>query len=114
MMREVATGLRAELPGLIVTKPEASLYAIIDVRNVAPPDFQASAFVHHCATVGRVPLGAEGDHTLLISPLGGFYGEQRDPDPAATQMRLAFVAPPDEMKKVPRLFAALFRAYCAD
>lgn len=111
MMAEVADGLRRELPGTIVSSPQASLYSVIDVRKIAPTGFEAASFVRYCAEQGRVSLDGM-DHTLLVSPMGGFYGEgSAEGDPSATQMRLAFVEPPAEMAKVPRLFAALFAAY---
>jgi len=111
MMRQVADGLRKELPGVIVSNPDAALYSVIDVRKIAPAEFDAATFVAACAERGRVAIDGV-DHTLLVSPMGGFYGERMaQNDPSATQMRLAFVAPPEEMERVPRLFAALFAEY---
>jgi aspartate aminotransferase len=104
MMREVVDGLRTELPGVIVTNADASLYSVVDVRDIAPAGFDASDFVAFCAQKGRVTLEGE-DHTLLVSPMDGFYGRRVQGDACATQMRIAFVEPPEEMRKVPRLFA---------
>lgn len=110
MMREVAEGLRAELPGVIVSNPAAALYSVVDVRNLVPSGFQAVEFVRYCATQGRVNVGQK-PHTLLVSPMGGFYGQRSNPDASDTQMRMAFVAPPEQMAKVPSLFAQLLTAY---
>src|SRR5690606_5135657 len=73
MMGDVARGLRAEIPGVIVSNPAAALYAVVDVREVVPPKFRAVDFVHDCATKGRVDLDGV-PHTLLVAPMGGFYG----------------------------------------
>ena len=112
LMAEVSGGLRTELPGVIVSNPEAALYSVVDVRNIAPPSFQAAEFIAWCAQKGRVDIDGS-DHTLLVAPLGGFYGATIPDDPARFQMRLAYVEPPAAMARVPRLFARLFRAFLA-
>lgn len=109
MMKEVAAGLREAVPGIIVSLPDAALYSVLDVRRVVE-DFDAYDFVSYCATEGKVDL--EGNpHTLLVAPMGGFYNSGKEH--GATQMRLAFVESPAQMKKVPGLFAALLAAYKA-
>jgi aspartate aminotransferase len=111
MMTEVSNGLRAEVEGLIVTRPEASLYAVLDLRELVEPGFSALEFIGFCARRGRVAL-EDGDHTLLLAPMQGFYSDVEGSDhPGASQMRLAFVAPPEQMRKVPVLFARLLAAY---
>ena len=107
-MRSVAKGFAEHLPGAIISRPEASLYSVVDLRDVAPADFDASDFVGYCARQGRVQLDGE-DYTLLVAPMSGFYG---DGYPGGKfQMRLAYVESPEQMGKVPRLFAGLFAAY---
>lgn len=110
LMAEVSAGLRTELPGVIISNPEAALYSVVDVRNVAPANFEAAKFIAWCAQEGRVDIDGR-DHTLLVAPLGGFYGQTMADDPARFQMRLAYVEPPAQMAKVPRLFARLFEAF---
>lgn len=111
MMSAVASGLREQVPGLIVSNPEAALYSVLDVKDVADEHFDAAQFVQYCAQHGKVEL--EGvPHTLLLAPMKGFYsGEKGDEHPSRTQLRMAFVEPPEAMKKVPELFAKLFEAY---
>ena len=115
MMRSTARGLHESLPGVIVSNTEASLYAVLDVKNVAPSDFCATSFVQYCAERGSANLDGQ-PHTLLVAPMAGFYGARGDGQnsAAATQMRLAFVEPPAAMKKVPRLFAELFHQYLGE
>ena len=99
------------LPGIIISLPEASIYSIIDVRNIAKPNFNAEDFVKYCATKGAVEINGR-QTTLLVSPMAEFYnpkpGEQ---NPGTTQMRIACVVSEEEMKIVPKLFAELFRQY---
>lgn len=113
MMRETVDGLCRELPGLIVSKPEAALYSVIDLRRVARPEFDAAEFTAFCAERGRVRLDG-ADYTLLAAPMAGFYATRSEKDPCRFQLRIAYVDPMEEVKKVPRIFAALFRAFEAD
>ncbi len=111
MMVSFTAALREQLPGVIVSSPDASIYSVVDVRAIAPDDFDAMDFVHHCATEGAVELDGQA-WTLLTAPMAGFYSTPPgQPNPGRTQMRIAYVVPPDEMQVVPALFAALFRQY---
>lgn len=116
MMSEVVAGLREAVPGLIVSNPEASLYSVLDLHEIAP-DFDGVSFVTHCAREGRVMLDGQA-HTLLLAPMGGFYGKGgwghlEGREPARTQLRLAYVESPEAMEIVPRLFAALLEQHRA-
>jgi aspartate aminotransferase len=112
MMQAVAVGLRDQVPGLIVSNPEAALYSVIDVKNTTDSEhFNSAEFVQYCAKHGRVSIDGD-DYTLLLAPMGGFYsGEKNDEHPSRTQMRMAFVESPEAMKKVPELFAKLLSNY---
>jgi len=110
MMQEVVSGLREALPGVIVSNPDASLYSVIDVRNVASETFDSAEFVTFCAERGRIDVDGE-DYTLLVSPMAGFYANSSGKQHGRTQMRLAYVEPPDKMRLVPQLFSALFGEY---
>ena len=113
LLTGVAEGLRRELPGVIVSSPDAALYSVIDVRALVPAGFDAGEFVGWCAQHGRVRDPDGHDYTLLVAPLAGFFGERTPGDGTATCMRLAFVEPPDQIARVPRLFATLLRGYLA-
>ncbi|MCX6823218.1 MAG: aminotransferase class I/II-fold pyridoxal phosphate-dependent enzyme [candidate division SR1 bacterium] len=111
MLQDLSDGLKSLLPGIIVSRPDASLYSIIDVRNIAKPGFDAKAFSLFCAQEGSVDLNGE-TYTLLVSPMDGFYrAVEGQTNPGLTQMRVSFVATPDKMKMVPKLFAELFHLY---
>lgn len=107
----VYNGLRALEPKLIVSSPDASIYSVIDVRNVVKPGFDSIDFVLYCAGEGSVDL--EGvETTLLVAPMKGFYDE-KDPakNPGTTQFRISFVESPENMAKVPELFVKLLKKY---
>ncbi len=112
MMTRLSTNLQELLPGVIVSRPDAALYSVVDVRDIAPPDFDALAFVLWCAEEGAAEM--DGDPwTLLTAPMAGFYHVPPGaPNPGRTQMRIAFVEEPDRMAKVAPLFAQLFGDYC--
>lgn len=111
IMTQVTDGLKERLPGVIVSSPDASIYSVVDVRNVAKPGFDSKEFVLYCAQRGKVELYDKA-MTLLVAPMGGFYNLQAgEENPGKLQMRIAYVLPPDEMALVPQLFVELFRAY---
>ncbi|HOE57041.1 MAG TPA: aminotransferase class I/II-fold pyridoxal phosphate-dependent enzyme, partial [Bacillota bacterium] len=68
----VYNGLKKQEPGLIVSSPDASIYSVIDVRNVVKPGFDAIDFVLYCAYEGSVNLNGV-ETTLLVAPMKGFY-----------------------------------------
>ncbi|MEN8007940.1 MAG: aminotransferase class I/II-fold pyridoxal phosphate-dependent enzyme [Candidatus Krumholzibacteriota bacterium] len=111
MLRDFTTRARDLLPGLIVSRPDASIYSVVDVRNIAPDDFDALDFVLYCARTGSVDI--EGRPlTLLTAPMAGFYSvDPGAPNPGRTQMRIAYVESPERMKLVPELLAGLLKQY---
>ena len=113
MMTELTNELRHRLPGVIVSSPDASIYSVIDVKKIAPADFDAQDFVIWCASEGETSLDGVPT-TLLVSPMAEFYSVPKgEHNPGKTQMRVAYVETPENMKKVPKLFEELFRKYCA-
>ena len=111
MLQTFTDGMKAELPGVIVSSPDASIYSVIDVRDIAKPGFNAREFVIWATSEGRVDVGGEA-LTLLTAPMAGFYSVAKGaPNPGNTQMRVAYVETPERMALVPKLFAELFRQY---
>jgi aspartate aminotransferase len=111
MLVSFTNDLKERLPGVIVSSPDAAIYSVVDVRNVAAPGFDALDFVQFCASEGAVEV--EGKQlTLLTAPMAGFYSPFEGQDnPGVTQMRISYVEPPERMALVPRLFAELFRQF---
>lgn len=106
--------LKETLPGVIVSNPDAALYSVVDVRNLVKDGFDSGDFVMYCATRGKVVLDGQ-ELTLLTAPLSGFYTDKPGAaNPGKTQMRIAYVEPPENMVKAPRLFAELLKAYEAE
>jgi len=99
------------IPGIIVSSPDASIYSIIDVRNICKTGFDAEEFVMYCARKGKVKINGT-ETTLLVSPMAEFYDIKKgEKNPGKTQMRIAFVQEPTIMKQVPKLFTELFKQY---
>ncbi|MDW5299145.1 MAG: aminotransferase class I/II-fold pyridoxal phosphate-dependent enzyme [Sedimentibacter sp.] len=108
---EVYNGLKKQEPGLIVSSPDATIYSVIDVRNVVKPGFDAIDFVLYCAGEGSVNIDGV-ETTLLVAPLKGFYDIAKgENNPGSTQFRISFVESPENMAKVPELFVKLLRQY---
>ncbi|MFH0870412.1 MAG: aminotransferase class I/II-fold pyridoxal phosphate-dependent enzyme [archaeon] len=111
MMRKLNDSFKKELPGIIISSPDASIYSVVDVRKIAKEGFDALDFVMFCTQKGKVRMGKE-ELTLLVSPMAGFYSVAPGKEnPGKTQMRIAFVETPENMEKVPVLFKALFEEY---
>lgn len=108
---KVYNGLKEQEPNLIVSSPDASIYSVIDVRNVVKPDFDSIDFVLYCAGEGSIKIGGI-ETTLLVAPMKGFYNvKPGESNPGSTQFRISFVETPEKMAKVPELFVKLLRQF---
>ena len=107
----VYNGLKEQEPGLIVSSPDASIYTVIDVRNVVNPGFNGIDFILYCAEEGSVDIDGV-QTTLLVAPMKGFYNiSEAENNPGNTQFRISFVETPESMAKVPELFVKLLRQF---
>ncbi len=105
-------GFRKSEPDFIISNPEASIYFVIDVRNVAKPGFDGVDFALYCAEKGAVTLSDGKEYTLLMAPLNGFYsGADEASNPGKTQMRISFCEDPELLALAPELLSKLFRQY---
>jgi aspartate aminotransferase len=110
-MVQLSEDLGRLLPGLRVSSPAASIYTVVDLQDIVKPGFSGLDFVGWCAREGRVPVGGQA-YTLLTAPLTGFYQvAPGQPDPGATQLRIAFVGTPEESRLIPGLLAQLLKDY---
>lgn len=108
---KVYNGLKEHEPNLIVSSPDASIYSVIDVRNVVKPGFDSIDFVLYCAGEGSVHIDGV-ETTLLVAPMKGFYDiKAGEPNPGSTQFRISFVESPDKLEQIPELFVKLLRQY---
>lgn len=111
IMSSLVAGFRKNMPDMIISQPQAAIYTVIDVRNIAKAGFNAQDFVKWCATEGKVNINGR-KRTLLVSPMEGFYTlNSGSKNPGKTQMRIACVETPEIMALVPELFTKLFRQY---
>ena len=111
MLKSFGDEMKAAVPNIIVSSPDAAVYSVVDVRNVVKPGFDAMEFVMYCAQKGSVDVDGKPT-TLLVAPMAGFYNVAKgEKNPGKTQMRIAFVETPQVMKKVPKLFADLLSKY---
>ena len=107
----VNQGLKEREPGLIVSSPDASIYSVIDVRNVVKEGFDAIDFVLYCAGEGAAVVDGV-ETTLLVAPMKGFYDvKPGEENPGRTQFRISFVESPENMAKVPELFVQLLKQF---
>lgn len=100
--REIIEILKNEfekyLPNVIVSKPQAAIYSVVDLSPIVGDNFDATNFVLYCAREGKVEI--DGNKlTLLVAPMG------------TTQLRIAYVLAPEEMKLVPKLLKELLEKY---
>ena len=77
MIFELHKGFKEVEPDFIVSRPEASIYFVIDVRKVAKPGFDGVEFASWCAEHGAVSLDDGQEYTLLMAPLNGFYSGKK-------------------------------------
>jgi aspartate aminotransferase len=111
MMNKLTIEFKDKLPWIMVSSPDASIYSVVEVRNIAKPWFDAMQFVLYCAQKWSVNLNWE-QYTLLVSPMTGFYKTKEwQANPGLTQMRIAYVDTPEKMALVPELFAKLFQEF---
>ncbi|MCK8058527.1 MULTISPECIES: pyridoxal phosphate-dependent aminotransferase [unclassified Fusibacter] len=104
-------GFKSLEPGLIVSSPDASIYTVLDVRNIVKPGFDAIDFVLYCAQEGSVVVDGV-ETTLLVAPMKGFYDiKAGEVNPGSTQFRISFVETPENMAKIPYLFVELLRQF---
>ncbi len=100
--------LKKRIPKVIVSSPESALYSIVDLRNLVPKSFKIEKFCQFCAEKGKV-CTKNGDFTLLFSPLTSFY--LSNSKYKHYQLRLSYVASPEEIKEIPHLLSELLHQY---
>lgn len=113
MISGVANDFRILLPEIIVAEPDASIYLVVDVRNIVWNGFDEKDFALFCAKKWVVEIDI-GMYTLLFSPLPWFYQVKNiEGNPWYTQFRIAFVESHEVMGKAPFVFSELLKQYLA-
>ena len=96
-----------ELPGLIVSEPEAAIYCIIDFKNIVDSKFDSIEFVNYCAKKGKVII-KDNSYTLLLAPMNGFYSSS---ELGKSQLRIAIVESAEKMNLAPKILSILFNNF---
>ena len=107
LFKNMKNNLIKELPGVIVSEPEASIYCIIDFKKIANANFDSNEFVNFCAENGSVKINQK-KFTVLLAPMKGFYKKSYI---GKTQVRLALVENVQLLKISPRIIATLFKTF---
>ena len=103
----IKDSLMKELPGIIVSEPEASIYCVIDFKNISKSDFDSEVFVNYCAEKGAVKIDGVC-YTVLLAPMKGFYKNHHI---GKTQVRLALVENSELLKITPIIITSLFKTF---
>ena len=98
---------KKQIPGVIVSRPKAAIYFIIDLKNVVGVTFDAIDFTNYCAEEGRVKIG-QNDYTLLLAPMSGFYSNKKL---GRKQLRVAIVEDFKLIIKAPKILSKLLNSY---
>lgn len=107
----VYNGLKECEPRLIVSNPDASIYLVVDVRNIVKVGFDSIDFVLYCAEKGSVKVNGV-ETTLLVAPMKGFYNvDEGEVNSGTTQFRISFVETPENLSKIPQLFVELLNQF---
>ena len=99
--------LKEALPGIILSKPGAGIYIVLDFKNITPSDFNASKFIDYCSLNGKVKINSKY-YTLLLSPMRGFYNQKSK---GKKQARIALVEQESKMRMVPKILSRLLENY---
>ena len=107
LFKKMKNSLNQELPGVIVSEPEASIYCIIDFKKIANENFDSDEFVNFCAEKGSVDIDKK-TFTVLLAPMKGFY---KNSFIGKTQVRLALVESVYLLDIAPKIISTLFKTF---
>ncbi|MFN3910048.1 MAG: aminotransferase class I/II-fold pyridoxal phosphate-dependent enzyme [Candidatus Anstonellaceae archaeon] len=104
--------IKKQLPQIIISNPDSSLYSVIDLRRIVPPDFDVKEFIIWCAKEGKVEIEGK-NYTLLVAPMEGFFYslDEKEKKEIGKQLRIAYVLEKEEMDLVPILLKELLEKY---
>lgn len=108
IMTELKKKMETLIPGLIVSKPEAAIYFILDFRNIVSDSFDSDSFTNYCASKGKINHNGK-NYTVLLAPMRSFY---KNPNFGRFQLRLAVVEPFEKIRLTPKILKGLLIAYC--
>jgi len=104
IMFKLRKDLESEIPGLIISNPQAAIYFIIDFKNIVNKKFDSVLFTKYCAEKGKIQI-EDRFYSILLAPMKSFYQSR---NLGRTQMRLAMVEPPEKMNQTAKVLKGLF------
>ena len=107
IITDLVNGLEQELPGLIISRPKASIYIVLDFSHITPDHFNISKFIEYTAKHGISDFNNK-KYTLLLSSMNGFFSTKISNNKLA---RIALVEPKDKIMAVPSLLSSLLNDY---
>ncbi len=111
IMKKVSKDISNNIPGVVVSRPEAAMYLVVDFSDIAGTNFSTYDFAMYCAKEGNILLG-DNVYTLLVSPIAPFYKDKVSAKSKAhKQIRISCVETEENMQKVPILLKELFYNY---
>ncbi len=111
LMNDFFNDLKKEIPWIIVSKPDASIYSVLDFKNITKPGFDSKDFVLFSAQKWSVKIWNDS-YTLLIAPMDWFYNTKEwEVNPWKTQARVAFVESKENFKLIPKILKKLLEDF---
>ena len=101
---------KRQIPGIIVSRPKAAIYFIIDLKNIVDDNFNSIDFTNYCAKYGRVRIGSNV-YTLLLAPMNGFYANTKL---GKKQLRVAIVEELKVILNAPTILSKLLKSYSSN
>ncbi len=110
LLSDLVSRLKSLEYPLIVSKPDAALYSVVDFRKV-DANFDAGKFASFAAAQGGVKVDG-ALWTLLLAPMKGFYVDKNSAEHwGKRQLRLALVEPKEKLELVPEILGKLLKEY---
>lgn len=106
---EFTKNIKKSIPNIIISKPESSIYCVLDFKKITPKDFDAEKFMLFCAEKGKVSIKNK-KYTLLFSHMKDFY-LQKNKKMGSKQVRLSFVEEKGKIKIIPKILKELLNIY---
>lgn len=111
MMTQFRDTLIKEIPDLIISQPAASIYQVIDFKNLRLKNFKALDFINWSSSHAKVKINNKS-YLFLTAPMSGFYQKQKgQKNPGDTQVRVAFVQPKKDMLLGAKVLAEQLKQY---
>lgn len=107
LMKSMRNSILEKIPGVLVSKPSAAIYLVIDFKNICSTNFDSNDFIKYCAQNGSVSYNGV-KYTLFFAPLNEFYSGNIK---VKTQIRIAMVEKIEYLQIAPLILSELYNEY---